>query len=392
MESHMEQAVKPDYKKTKIGWIPKEWNVKRLEDFAPLQRGFDLPNRRLEEGVFPVVYSNGILNYHSEFKVKGPGVLTGRSGTIGRVTYVPDDYWRHNTSLWVTDFKGNVPKFVYYYLQHLRLERFDAGTGVPTLNRNVVHSLEIAVPSIPEQNKITQILSIWDKAIELKEKLISAKEQQKKALMQKLISGRLRFGEVIDADWKLLPLVKCVIPVRREVQKPKTSFLALGIRSHGKGTFLKPNFDPSKISMETLYKVKKDDLIVNITFAWEGAIAIPRKRDDGALVSHRFPTYEFKRDTLLPEFFRYYILQKRFIYELGVISPGGAGRNRVLDKDDFMKLTVKVPSIPEQKKIGSVLSACDKEIGLLKQKLNLLKRKKKGLMQQLLTGKIRVKV
>src|SRR5205823_1286102 len=81
-----------------------EWEVKRLGNVAPLQRGFDLPNPQLRQGPYPVVYSNGILNHHAAFQVKGPGVVTGRSGTIGKVSFVEKDYWPHNTSLWVTNF------------------------------------------------------------------------------------------------------------------------------------------------------------------------------------------------------------------------------------------------------------------------------------------------
>ncbi|HLX39466.1 MAG TPA: restriction endonuclease subunit S, partial [Ktedonobacteraceae bacterium] len=107
-----------------------EWRIKRIEEIAPLQRGFDLPASHLKEGVYPVVYSNGVLYHHSSYKVKAPGVITGRSGTIGKVNYVEDDYWPHNTTLWVTDFKGNLPKFIYYLYMNMKLERFGTGSGV----------------------------------------------------------------------------------------------------------------------------------------------------------------------------------------------------------------------------------------------------------------------
>ena len=84
-----------------------------MDDVAPLQRGFDLPNTQLVKGDYPVVYSNGILNHHISFKIQGPGVVTGRSGTIGKVTFVENAFWPHNTSLWVKDFKNNDPRFVF---------------------------------------------------------------------------------------------------------------------------------------------------------------------------------------------------------------------------------------------------------------------------------------
>ena len=121
--------------------------------------------------------------------------------------------------------------------------------------------------------------------------------------------------------WKKHTLGAFLTPINRSVSKPDKEFLGLGIRSHGKGTFLKPNSDPTKIGMKTLYQVKENDLIVNITFAWEGAVAIVEPEDHGALVSHRFPTYIFETGLVIPEFFKYVIIQDRFKYLLGIISP-----------------------------------------------------------------------
>ena len=170
--------------------LPKGWRRVKVIDFSPLQRGFDLPTDQIKEGTYPVVYSNGINNYHSEYKSKAPGVVTGRSGTIGEVTYVIRDYWPHNTSLWVTDFKDNHPKFVFYALQNLRLDRFYAGSGVPTLNRNDVHKQSILVPPPSEQKAIASLLETWDTAIEKTEALIAEKEKQFKWLLKTLISDQ----------------------------------------------------------------------------------------------------------------------------------------------------------------------------------------------------------
>ncbi len=187
-------------------------------------------------------------------------------------------------------------------------------------------------------------------------------------------------------------LSECLAYTPREIDKPKESFLALGIRSHGKGVFHKPNFEPSAIAMEKLYEVKENDLIVNITFAWEQAVAIVSKEDEGGLVSHRFPTYTFKIDKASPAFFRYFILEKRFKFLLELISPGGAGRNRVMSKTDFLKLELKLPSVQEQNAIANILDNATNELKQYEQKLANLQLQKKGLMQQLLTGKVRVKI
>ncbi len=194
------------------------------------------------------------------------------------------------------------------------------------------------------------------------------------------------------SEWQRTPLHSFLTPALRPVPRPNTQYTSLGIRSHGKGTFQKTVEDPNAVMMDTLYEVREDNLIVNITFAWEGAIAIVGKQDEGALVSHRFPTYVFDRSKVIPEFFKHVIVTKRFVHELKLISPGGAGRNRVMSKKDFLNIEVSIPSVAEQERIAAVLNGLDREIELLQKQLTLLKLQKKGLMQKLLTGQIRVKV
>ena len=155
---------------------------RRFEDFVTLQRGFDLPKTEMRDGPFPVVGSTSVIGYHNDFKVEPPGVVTGRSGSLGTVQLVREPYWPHNTSLWVRDFKGNDPRFVYYRLQELDLARFNAGAGVPTLNRNHLDSLEVDVPPLPVQRRIACILSAYDELIENNQRRIQILETMARAL------------------------------------------------------------------------------------------------------------------------------------------------------------------------------------------------------------------
>ena len=164
-----------------------DWEHKRIKNIAPFQRGFDLPTTQVKEGSYPVVYSNGILRYHDEFKVRSPGVVTGRSGTIGKVTFVDENCWPHNTSLWVTDFFDNDPKYIYYFYIQIRLERYNAGSTVPTLNRNDVHRIKAFIPlSLEEQQKIAAFLSAIDKKIELITEQFKQIQTFKKGLLQQM--------------------------------------------------------------------------------------------------------------------------------------------------------------------------------------------------------------
>ncbi|MCQ2156761.1 MAG: restriction endonuclease subunit S, partial [Bacteroidales bacterium] len=164
-----------------------EWELKPVEQIAPLQRGFDLPKQNINPGCIPIVYSNGILGTHSEGKCTGPGVVTGRSGTIGKLTYIESGpYWPHNTSLWVTNFYGNHEKFVYYLYQHIGIEQYASGSGVPTLNRNDVHRHIAAVPCIEEQRKIASMLSLIDERITAQSKIIEELTNLRSALLEKV--------------------------------------------------------------------------------------------------------------------------------------------------------------------------------------------------------------
>ncbi len=162
------------------------WEQRKCRDVAPLQRGFDLPTNQMHPGKYPVVMSNGIGGYHSEYKAKGPGVVTGRSGTIGNLHYIEADYWPHNTALWVTDFKGNNPKFIYYLYQQFDLSRFGTGSGVPTLNRNDVHDALVFVPSISEQEKISNFFTVLDNTLTLHQRKLEKLQNIKKACLEKM--------------------------------------------------------------------------------------------------------------------------------------------------------------------------------------------------------------
>jgi type I restriction enzyme, S subunit len=330
-------------------------------------------------------------------KFKKNDVLYGKLRPYLKKYYYADFDGVCSSEIWV--LKGNerlvTSKFLFYLIQTNKFNRIanvSYGSKMPRADWDYISEIVFNIPSLREQHKINLILSTWDEAIEKTEKLIKLKEIRKKGLLQGLLTGNIRLKKFQTERWSNIQLKDFINPVLREVEKPLTSYNALGIRSHGKGTFEKYVEDPSTVSMDTLYEVKENDLIVNITFAWEGAIAIAKKSDEGKLVSHRFPTYVFDRSKVIFEYFKYIIIQPRFIHLLGKISPGGAGRNRVMNKTDFLKLKVSLPSIEEQSAIADILNTADRELELLEHKLEMFKQQKKSLMQNILSGKVRVKI
>jgi type I restriction enzyme S subunit len=188
----------------------------RFSNFITLQRGFDLPKTEMREGPFPVLGSTSVIGYHSEFKVEPPGVITGRSGSLGVVQYVEERYWPHNTALWVKDFKGNDPKFVYYCMQGMDFARFNAGAGVPTLNRNHLDSLEVKVPPLTIQRRIASTLSAYDELIENSQRRIKILESMARALYREwFVHFRFPGHESVN----LVPSPLGTVPLGWEVKK-----------------------------------------------------------------------------------------------------------------------------------------------------------------------------
>ncbi len=164
------------------GGMTATWVECLLGDVVNLKRGYDLPHRVRSAGAFPVVSSSGVTDYHSEAKVKGPGVVTGRYGTLGQVFYIESDYWPLNTSLYVQDFKGNDPRFISYFLGTLNFESQNAAGAVPGINRNHLHAMDVRIPSLPVQRRIAGILSAYDELIENSQRRIRILEEMARAL------------------------------------------------------------------------------------------------------------------------------------------------------------------------------------------------------------------
>ncbi len=161
------------------------WKQTTLGEVVELKRGYDLPHRERRPGHVPVVTSSGITDYHSESKAQGPGVVTGRYGTVGKVFFIPDDFWPHNTTLYVRDFKGNDPQFISYFLRELNFLAYQDKAAVPGLNRNHLHQAVVRVPKdIREQRAIAHVLGTLDDKIELNRRMNETLEAMARALFQ----------------------------------------------------------------------------------------------------------------------------------------------------------------------------------------------------------------
>ncbi|PLS24169.1 restriction endonuclease [Bifidobacterium imperatoris] len=142
------------------------WRSMALGEAITLKRGYDLPSKKRVKGKVPVYSSSGRSGVHNEAAVHGPGVITGRYGTIGEVFYATDNYWPLNTTLYVSDFKGNYPHFIYYLLKTINWNNYTTASAVPGINRNHVHHCVVTIPDLTTQHKIAYVLGTYDQQID----------------------------------------------------------------------------------------------------------------------------------------------------------------------------------------------------------------------------------
>jgi type I restriction enzyme S subunit len=344
-----------------------EWKEKKIWEIAPLQRWFDLPTVDVIEWQYPVVYSNGIWRKHSDFKVKAPWIVTWRSWTIGKVTYVTEDFWPHNTSLWVTNFFENSPKYIYYFYNQLGIQKFSSWSWVPTLNRNDVHSQKSYIPSPVEQIKIASFLSSVDVRIEQLREKKSLLEEYKKWVMQRIFAREIRFKDENGEEYlewedkKLWDLCK-IKTGKKDVNEWNPD-----------GQY--PFFTCAKThTYSDLYSFDCDAILI----AWNGEVWHCQR------YSGKFEAYQ--RTYVLSDFsedidYLYCHLNSTF---QDVISSqkqmGAMPYIKLWMLTDFM---IPIPSLSEQQKIASFLSEIDTKIQSTSEQLEEAEKWKKGLLQEM---------
>ena len=355
------------------------WEQRKLGEVAPLQRGFDLPVSQMISGPYPVVMSNGVGGWHSKYAVKGPGVVTGRSGTIGGLQYIEGDFWPHNTSLWVTSFNGNEPKFIYWLYSSLNLERFGSGSGVPTLNRNDVHDQLIGVPcNIAEQRRIGAFFDRLDSLITLHQRKYDKLCVLKKSMLDKMfpkggsLYPEIRFAGFTD-PWEQRKLGE-LTEIKDSARIPNRLWREAGV----------PYIRASDISQEDLRGalfIDEEDYA-----AYKAATGAPEKGDvlfngggeigKAIINGNSSPIYVQGGAVLYARIAHSSLLDARYLVAafvtqnvvnaIGVLSAGGTMKHFTLQP--AKNLPIEVPSIAEQRRIGAFFDRLDSLITLHQRK------------------------
>ena len=289
----------------------------------------------------------------------------------------------------VAAIKGN--EFIFQSLIKKDIEGFwkkiTTGSTFESLNSNDIKNSNLLVPVNEEQIKIGQYFSQLDNLITLHQRECNQLKELKKTMLKKMFPRdgsnipEVRFAGFTD-DWEQRKLGELLEKYEDPVETPHDGYERLGIRSHAKGTFHSFVESGEELNSARMHRVAANKFILNITFAWEHAVAITDKNDEGKLVSHRFPQFSFDK-CLKSNFFKYLILDEKFRKHLELSSPGGAGRNRVLKISDMLEYKVYLPSIDEQTEIGQYFSHLDNLITLHQRELEILKNLKKTCLKRM---------
>jgi type I restriction enzyme S subunit len=413
--------------------IPIDWELKELGTLGKFSKGKGILKEQVIESGLPCIRYGEIYTTHdfvvTEFKSfisedvakesqpinKGDILFAGSGETleeIGKaVAFVGDETAYAGGDVIILSTNGEqYAEFISFVLEtdfvRRQKRRLGQGHSVVHIYPGDLATLKIPLPPKMERQAISNLLHLMDTAINRNKQLINKKELTRKWLGQQLLSGKIRVKKFVKdnqfhrtglgelpVDWKLNSIENILTPVRKAFIPDKDElYQEIGIRSHTKGLFYKEKVKGAILGDKRVFWIAPNCFILNIVFAWEHAIAKTTKKEIGMIASHRFPMFKPKDGMVDLDYLLYYFNSRRGKHLLGLASPGGAGRNKTLGQFEFMKLQIPTPSITEQVGIAQVLQSADKEIQLLKAKTEKLKEKKKGLMQQLLTGKKSLKL
>jgi type I restriction enzyme, S subunit len=378
------------------------WIEKKLGEVCTLQRGFDLPTRDRKEGDYPLISSSGCTDNQAEAKVSAPGVVTGRSGSIGAVFFIEKDFWPLNTTLYVKDFHGNDPKFVFHLLNKFDLKRFSSGSGVPTLNRNSVHDeLVYITPEISEQKRIVSIVDEAFEAIDIaidntKQNLTNARElfdsylntiftQKGEGWVEKTL------GDICDF------LNGFAFKSNDTVNNSSVQLVRMGnLYQNILDLKRNPVFYPNEFrDIYTKYILSEGDLIMSLTGTVDKedygyAVEVP-KADTTLLLNQRIAKFvNINNNYVDKKIFLHLLRSKLFLNNLYASSRGVRQAN--LSSSSMKAIQISLPPVDLQKSLVSDFRSLEVETqrleAIYRQKLTALNELKQSILHKAFTGEL----
>ncbi|MBK7952598.1 MAG: restriction endonuclease subunit S [Candidatus Accumulibacter sp.] len=385
--------VRPGYKQTEEGVIPADWDSTNLGNFVALQRGHDLTWRDRRNGEVPVIGSAGHNGFHDVALAKGPGVVLGRSGaSFGQAHYCDQNYWPHNTALYVTDFLGNDPLFVFYFLRAFDFTRHNSGGAQQSLNRNFIAPIPVGIPRPAEQRAIAAALSDADALLGGLERLIAKKRDLKQAAMQQLLTGQTRLPG-FGGKWEVKRLGD-LASFYKGKGLPKSVLSSYGAEPciHYGELFTRYAETISEVLSRTdsrglsFRSVANDVLMPTSDVTPRGLAKASCVTADGVILGGDILV--IRSDTkLISGSFLSYLIRYQEEQVLQLVTGSTVFH---LYSTDMKKFTFAMPPLPEQTAIARVLADMDAELSALEARRDKTRSLKQAMMQELLTGRIRL--
>ena len=390
------------YKDSAVGIIPQEWEVTTLGKLVSITSGESPSLYNLQSsGKYPYVKVEDMNNcekyqvfsreYSDDEKgaiPKGSIIFPKRGAAIinNKVRIADCALYMDSNMMAITPNEYVCGDYLYFKITFEKLYKIADTSTIPQINNKHIIPYKLAVPPMGEQGKIAEILGVWDETIEKQSRLIERLEVRKRALMQRLLSGRTRLPG-FTTPWQKIKLGE----IFRERNETRCEYLPLLSITADKGVILQSESDKKDTSNEDKSKYKRicpNDIGYNTMRMWQGRSALSSLE---GIISPAYTIVTPKVDVEMM-FVSELIKQPRVVYDFWTHSHGLVGDTLNCKFHDFSQVKVAIPSLPEQMAIAEVLTTADNEIAIHRKKLDALRIQKRGLMQQLLTGKTRVKI
>jgi len=396
----------------RFGVFTKEWLEKEYSDIAKVRRGLTyhpcnvevdgirvLRSSNIDEDTFIQKQDDIFVNEKAiniDFVKNNDILITSANGSsrlVGKhaiITNISGKVVHGGFMLLAT---AKYPYFVNasmssrWYGEFINLYVAGGNGAIGNLNRTDLERQNLFIPEELEQIKVGTFFLKLDALIALHQRKHDKLRAVKKSMLEKMFPKEgadvpeIRF-KGFTGKWERKKLVDITTPFANPIPTPHDGYWRLGIRSHARGTFYDYVMPGKELETAQMHEVDANNLIVNITFAWEHAVAITDSKDAGKLVSHRFPQFSFNIG-MVPGYFKFLIIDDRFKHHLWLSSPGGAGRNRVLKIKEMLEYSFGVPNSSEQSRIASFFQHLDSLIALHQQELYKLKNIKKACLEKM---------
>jgi type I restriction enzyme S subunit len=400
--------------------MPSEWRDSTLGELVAIQRGHDLTENERRVGLVPVLGSAGRNGFHDSARSVGPGVVIGRSGaSFGKVHYCAEDFWPHNTVLYVTDFRGNSPRFVYYCLQSIDLSHYNSGSAQQSLNRNYIAGVPLRIPPVAEQSAIARVLGAFDDKIHLNRRMSETLEAMARALFKSWFvnfdpvraktDGRdpglpnrisaLFPDRLIDSEsrcapegWPVVPLPELISvnPQRRLRKGEVAPYLDMGkmpTQTHAPGTEL-----PLRAFGSGMRFMNGDTLVARITPCLEnGKTAFVDFLAPGEIAWGSTEYIVLRPKAPLPEEFAYCLARSDLFRDFAIQSmTGSSGRQRVR-ADSLDHFLLAAPPAPVAEAFGQFARPLFARAAAAVRESRTLAALRDTLLPKLISGELRVK-